>query len=56
VFSFDRINNKNYSQPGAKYLEQTYNIERNVKKVYAELEDDEDDRKIRISGFYNDDL
>jgi hypothetical protein len=37
-------------------LEQTYNIERNVKTEFGDIEDDEEDRKIRISGFYNDDL
>ena len=40
MFSFDRINKKNYNQPGAKYLEQTYNIERNVKTEFGDIEDD----------------
>lgn len=40
VFSFDRINQKNFSQPGSKYLTEINSIETNVKVNYADIEDD----------------
>lgn len=53
VYHFERINGKDFvKKPGTKYAEISKDISKNLMK-YVNIEDDEEDRKIKMSGFYN---
>lgn len=56
VYHFDRINGKDFSKkPGTKYTEISKTISKNLNN-YHDIEDDEEDRKIKMSGFYDEEL
>ena len=56
LFRFDRINKNALNAPGSKYMEEINGIQKTFKTQYGDVEDDEEDRKIKMSGFYNDEL
>jgi hypothetical protein len=56
LFNFDRINGKSYNQPGTKYYETGRKCLEDIRMIAGGEEDDEEDRKIMMSGFYNDEL
>ena len=49
------INEKKFDQPGARYKNQANKIQRNLKN-FEDISDDEEDRKIKMSGFNDDNL
>ena len=55
LYGFDLINEKTFGQPGTRFKDKASNIQQNLRN-YLDIEDDEEDRKIKMSGFYDDGL
>lgn len=55
MYGFDLINEKTFGQPGTRFKDKASNIQQNLRN-YLDIEDDEEDRKIKMSGFYDDNL
>lgn len=57
MYNFDYVNQKCINKPGTKYYNEVQEIQREFRDnplIY--LEDDEEDRRIKLSGFYSQDL
>ena len=57
IHNFDFLNGKSYTKAGAKYYDKINVIQLDLtsnKEIYDE--DDEADRKLKMSGFYDDEL
>lgn len=54
IYKFDRINGKTFSKPGSRYLNIAEEIIKDLNTGELGLvEDDEDARRIKMSGFYD---
>lgn len=53
--NFDYLNGVAVQYPGSKYHEQINRVSNDLEGPHV-YEEDEEDRKLRFSGFYNDEL